>query len=229
VKAVLEKAQGIHSGRGGSNSKVNGAKGKPNAAQGTQKPSRNETYGSAMWPNVAVKTTKARGQIEAAPATAAAARGEYRRMQWAPPRTQINNDLPTERISAAERVNPPHMGDISVARRPITDAERPSGSMQTTPQPDHREARQKEHNLRGRWSGDSNRHPASLTDHPRHMSSRSKANHKITGAERQSGSMQTTPQPDPPRGEAKGSKQKGAGGKRLKQTPGGSYGRHKRG
>ena len=83
----MERAQGIHSGRVGGKSKVNGAKGKPNAAQGTQKPSRNETYGSAMWPNVAVKTTKARGQIEAAPATAAAARGEYRRMQWAPPRT----------------------------------------------------------------------------------------------------------------------------------------------
>ena len=180
-----------------------------------------------MWPNVAVKTTKARGQIEAAPATAAAACGEYRRMQWAPPRTQINNDLPTERISAAERVNPRHMGDISAARRQIKDAEQPSDSMQMTPQPDHREARQKEHNLRGLWSGDSNRHPAFLTDHPHHMGSISTTSHKITGAERQNGSMQTTPQPDPPRGEAKGAKHKGAGGKRLKQTPGGSYGRHK--
>jgi hypothetical protein len=85
------------------------------------------------------------------------------------------------------------MGDISAARRQITDAERPSGSMQTTPQPDHREARQKEHNLRGLESGDLNRHPVSPTDHPRHMGSISAASHKITVAERQSGSMQTTP------------------------------------
>ena len=75
------------------------------------------------------------------------------------------------------------MGDISAARRQITDAERPSGSMQTTPQPDHREARQKEHDLRGLESGDSNRHPVSPTDHPRHMGSISAASHKITGAE----------------------------------------------
>jgi hypothetical protein len=55
---------------------------------------------------------------------------------------------------------------------------------------------------------------------PCHIGGISAARRKTTGAEQQSGSMQMTPQPDPPRGEAKGAKYKVAG----VQTPGGPNG-----
>jgi hypothetical protein len=55
---------------------------------------------------------------------------------------------------------------------------------------------------------------------PCHIDGISAARRKTTGAEQQSGSMQMTPQPDPPRGEAKGAKYKVAG----VQTPGGPNG-----
>ena len=62
--------------------------------------------------------------------------------------------------------------------------------------------------------------PDPVANTPCHIGGISAARRKTTGAEQQSGSMQMTPQPDTPRGEAKGANYKVAG----VQTPGGPNG-----
>jgi len=179
VKAVVQRAQGIESGRGGSQSRGHGAKGKSNVAKRRGKSQKYITPAPVRMPlckghkihdSIAdIKTRKPQRQLRCALGQLRSPSGRQAGMA-----TDIT-ERTQERSTYMEH------------RRAVAYKDRQQ-SVQ----------------------GPSNRHPAALPDHPRHMGGISAAGHKLTGAERQSGANADDPATGP--GERRGERSITEGG-----------------